>query len=83
MSGKKKDLSSFGVDFLDNVQVKIKALKGKAIIFINNRLAYRVDQEIRKTKIIGIDFVFQGTGTVNYVKLTNDKITFEDRFTEN
>jgi len=71
------------VDFLDNVQVKIKALKGKAIIFINNRLAYRVDQEIRKTKIIGIDFVFQGTGTVNYVKLTNDKITFEDRFTEN
>jgi hypothetical protein len=39
-----------------------------------------VNKDISRSKIIGIDFVFQGTGSVDYVKLTNGKVSFDDEF---
>ena len=52
----------------------------KATIFLNDKFCYEVDHDISKSKIIGIDFVFQGTGTVNCVKLSNKKVFFNDEF---
>jgi len=78
--GKQKDLSSFGVDFNDFVKLKIESSHGKAKIFLNGKLSYTVDHDIAKSKIIGIDYVFQGTGSVDYVKLSNEKLAFEDEF---
>jgi hypothetical protein len=60
--------------------VKVESVNGKAKIFLNDILSYVVSHEIIKSKIIGIDFVFQGTGTVSYVKLSNEKVSFEDEF---
>jgi len=80
VSGKKKDLSAFGVDFDKYIKVRIKSENGKAEIFLDDKLACRVDSNISKSKIIGIDYVFQGTGSVDYVKLANDKVNFDDEF---
>jgi len=65
------------------IKVKVVAINGKAKIFLNDQFSYEVDHDISKSKIIGIDFVFQGTGTVGYVKLSNNKVSFEDRFLNN
>ncbi len=80
VSGKQKDLSAFGVDFNDYVRVRVESQNGKARIYLNDRFAYEVPDDISHAKIIGIDFTFQGTGSVDYVRLTNGKVRFEDEF---
>ena len=80
VSGKQRDLSCFGVNFNDFVKVKFESMNKKATIFLNDKFCYEVDHDISRSKIIGIDFVFQGTGTVNYVKLSNKKVFFNDEF---
>ena len=80
VSGKQKDLSAFGVSFNDFVKVKIESAHGIAKIFFNDKLVYTVNKDIIKSKIIGIDFTFQGTGSVDYVKLFNKNVSFEDAF---
>ncbi len=78
--GKEFDLSAFGVDFNNFINVKIESSNGKAKVFLNGKLSYEVDHDIVSSKIIGIDFTFQGTGSVDYVKLSNQQVTFEDEF---
>lgn len=80
VSGKRENLSAFGVDFNSYVKLRIESRNGKARIFINDKLAYTVDRYIVKSKIIGIDFSFQSTGSVDYVKLFNDKVKYEEEF---
>jgi len=79
-SGKQKDLSAFGVDFNAFVKVRIECKNRRAIIFINDKPVYAVNHDIIKSKIIGFDFTFQGTGSVDYVKLSNGKVNYEDDF---
>jgi hypothetical protein len=81
-SGKREDLSNFGVNFNQFVKLRIESDSGKARIFVDNQLAYTVPRHIRHSKIIGIDFRFQGTGSVDYVYLTNGKITYRDDFNQ-
>jgi hypothetical protein len=81
-SGKHKDLSAFGVDFSSFVKVRIEAANRKAKIFLNDKLVYSIGVDIIKAKIIGIDYTFQGTGSVDYVKLSNGKINYEDDFND-
>ena len=79
-SGKREDLSAFGVDFNDYVKLRIESDSGRAKILINDQLAYTVPRHINRSKIIGIDFSFQGTGSVNYVFLSNGKVSYRDDF---
>jgi hypothetical protein len=79
-SGKQHDLSAFGVDFDGFVKVQIEVKNKTGKVFINNALVYTVDAPIMKAKIIGLYFIFQGAGTVDYVTLANDKIFFKDEF---
>ncbi len=81
LSGKKKDLSVFGTDFSDFVKVRIESEKGKGKNFLDDVLTYEVNAG-KRAKIIGIYFLFEGTGSVDYVKLGNDKVVFEDQFNE-
>ncbi|MFC0514895.1 hypothetical protein ACFFGT_11825 [Mucilaginibacter angelicae] len=80
VSGKKHDLSAFGVDFGKYIPLKIVSHSGKAQIFIDNKPVYTVDKGISRAKIIGIVFRFQGTGSVDYVRLTNGKVNYDDEF---
>jgi len=79
-SGKQEDLSAFGVDFSSFVKLRIESKNRKANIFINNKQVYTVNKDIIKSKIIGIYFMFQGTGSVDYVQLTNGKVNYRDDF---
>ena len=79
-SGKREDLSAFGVDFKNDVKLRIESDSGRAKILINDQLAYTVPRHIIRTKIVGIDFAFQGTGSVDYVYLSNGKTSYRDDF---
>ena len=79
-SGKREDLSNFGVDFSRFNKLRIESDSGRARIYINNQLAYTVPRHIRHSKIIGIDYRFEGTGSVDYVYLSNGKVTYRDDF---
>jgi len=79
-SGTREDLSNFGVDFKDYVKLRIESDSGRAKIFVNDKLAYTVPRHIIRSKIIGIDFSFQGTGSVDYVSLSNGKVSYKDNF---
>jgi hypothetical protein len=79
-SGKQTDLSGFGVDFNSFVKVGIECKNRKANIIINDKIVYTINHDIIKAKIVGIDFRFQGTGSVDYVKLSNSKVNYEDDF---
>jgi len=80
VSGKKNDLSQFGVNFSSFVKVRIHSKAGKAKIYLNDKLAYAVNEGITRAQIIGIDITFHGTGSVDYVKLGNGKVNFDDEF---
>jgi hypothetical protein len=80
VSGKTSDMSAFGVDFKDFVKVRIVVQNGKGQVFINDKLAYEIAKIRDHAKIVGVDFTFQGTGTVDYVRLTNGKVNFVDEF---
>ena len=79
-SGKQEDLSQFGVDFNSFVKLRIESKNGKANILLDDKVVYTVKHDIIKSKIIGIYFSFQGTGTVNYMKLSNGKVNFNGDF---
>ncbi len=79
-SGKKEDLSKFGVDFNSFVKVKVVSKNRKASIYLNDQLVYSVNKDIIKSKIVGFDFTFQGTGSVDYVKLSNGKVNYDEEF---
>lgn len=79
-SGTREDLSNFGVDFSKYVKLRIESDSGRARILINDKLAYTVPRHIIRSKIIGIDFQFQGTGSVDYVSLGNGKVSYKDDF---
>lgn len=80
VSGKQADLSAFGVDFSSYVKVKVVSKGGKGTIFINDKPVYTVTHDIVKSKIVGFDFIFRGTGSIDYVKLSNGKVNYEDTF---
>jgi hypothetical protein len=79
-SGTREDLSNFGVDFKDYVKLRIESDSGRAKIFVNDKLAYTVPRHIIRSKIIGFDFAFQGTGSVDYVSLSNGKVSYKENF---
>jgi hypothetical protein len=79
-SGKRDDLSAFGVDFSKYAKLRVESDSGRARIFVNDHLAYTVPRHILHSKIIGIDFNFQGTGSVDYVSLSNGKVNYRDDF---
>lgn len=79
-SGKKEDLSAFGVYFSSYVKLCIVSKEGLVHFYINEKPVYVIRKHIDKAKLIGIAYCFQGAGSVDYVKLSNNKVHFEDTF---
>jgi hypothetical protein len=79
-SGKREDLSSLGVNFNDYVKLRIESDSGRAKILVNDKLAYTIPRHILHSKIIGILYRFQGTGSVDYLSLGNGKDEYKDAF---
>jgi hypothetical protein len=81
VDGKKKDLSAFGVDLSQWVEVGIEVKDRKGRIRVNGQIAYEGNFTSRE-QIVGMIYRFQGTGSINEVKLASgdNKIVFEDTF---
>lgn len=79
VSGKNADLSKFGVNFANWVNVRCASNGRKIQYYINNDLAYELPLVSKNTKIVGLAFMFNGTGAVKKVELRNkDRIVFAD-----
>lgn len=74
ISGKKADLSCFGVDFSDWIRVRCKSTKDKLQYFINDKLVYASPLPKKEEQVVGLGFGFQGTGSVRNIHLTNGKV---------
>lgn len=81
VSGKQADLSGFGVDFLDWVQVGCKSI-GKTIEYsVNGKTVYTCALPERPVHIVGMIYRFRGAGAVKDINLyQQDKPVFRAFF---
>ena len=82
IKGNENDLSGFGVDFNRFIKLRLEVIHGKARFFVDDKMIYLLDGMVPGTKIKGIVFRFQGTGSVDWVKLSkgDSKMVYEDQF---
>lgn len=78
VSGKKDDLSAFGVDFSNWVKVSCKSNGSNIQYFVDEKMAVEFPLPKNEVSIIGISYRFQGTGAVQKVSLSSkDKVIFQ------
>ncbi len=82
IQGKENDLSGFGIDFDHFVKVRLEVKNGNANFFVDGKMVYHLDGITTGSKIKGIIYRFQGTGTVDWVKLSkgDGKLIYDDEF---
>jgi hypothetical protein len=73
INGKKNDLSAFGVDFNEYVQVSCSANKEALKFFVNGNMAYTLPMGNKLYSIKGISIHFEGSGSVKDVTFKNSK----------
>lgn len=81
IDGKKNDLSGFGVDFKDYVDLHCVSKNQKLDILINGNSIYQMDVPEQAQKIKGITIHFAGAGSVKNVELKkNNEIVYTSNF---
>lgn len=82
MRGRITDTSPLGCDFLDWINVRYEVRDRKGQIFINHKKVYDTSLDVNPIKIVGLLYRFQGTGSVNFVKLSrvDGKVIYQDDF---
>ena len=82
LKGNENDLSGFGVDFNQFVKVRLEVMNGQAKFFVDDKMVYHISDINLSSKIKGIVYRFQGTGSVDWIKLSrgNHEIVYEDLF---
>jgi hypothetical protein len=80
--GENNDLSAFGRDLHQWQNLKIKIEGKQANIFIDDKPAYSMSYKKDFGKIVGLVYHFNGTGAIDYVRLTNgdNKLVYSDEF---
>ncbi|NQZ43025.1 MAG: hypothetical protein HRT65_01860 [Flavobacteriaceae bacterium] len=74
VDGKKNDLSAFGVDFEDDIPVKVVSEGGKLFLYVGGQMAYEFENTEKKG-IKGVSVHFEGTGSVSSLQLSNKEST--------
>ena len=75
--GKHTDLSGFGTDLTKWVKVNIRSAGGKIQYYVNDKLAYQ-SKLPKPENIVGMVYLFQGTGSVkNIVLKRGNKMIFK------
>lgn len=82
MDGLKDDSSLLGCDFSDWVQVRLEVKEKKGVLFINGKKTYDLNLDFPSVKIVGLLYRFQGTGSVDFARLSSvdGEVIFEDNF---
>lgn len=68
VDGKKNDLSDFGVDFVDYVELKCVSKNNQLQLFIDNKPIYKMKVPEPAVKIKGISIHFEGAGSIKNVE---------------
>ncbi len=77
VSGKNTDLSGFGTDLSKWVKVSCRSTPEKIKYYLNDKLVYESSQPAKKVNIVGMGYLFQGTGSVKKIELNSaDKIIY-------
>lgn len=81
-AGARQDLSAFGCDFGDWVNVRCEVRSNVMRVFVDDKPAYELAFRGRAGAVVGLRYRFQGTGAIQFVRLTstNGKVVFEDDF---
>ena len=78
VSGKNTDLSGFGTDLSKWVKVSCRSAPGKIEYYLNDKSVYTSSQPAKDVSIVGVGYVFQGTGSVKKIELLSaDKMIFK------
>ncbi len=78
ISGKTVDLSDFGTDVSNWVNVSCNSDGQKISYFVNGKLAYQCPYTERKIHIVGMSYSFLGTGAVKNIRLfERDKLVYK------
>lgn len=83
LDGKREDPTPLGVDLSQWVKVRYEVQYKTGKIFIDNKLAYdSLNLNFGPVDIVGLRLRFQGTGSVNYVRLwdKDGKVVYSDEF---
>ncbi len=81
IDGKKTDLSDFGVDFSEYVQLKYVSKNQKLDISINDKTVFSFDVPEPRRKIVGVSIYFEGAGSVNHFELKKqDEVVYTSNF---
>ena len=76
INGKKNDLSDFGVDFDDFVDLELVSNEGVLEVLIDGKRVYEMEVPETLFKIKGITLHFEGAGAVQNVELKNSSEVF-------
>ena len=79
---KTRDLSGFGTDLSQWVDVRCEVRDRKAQLIVGGKKAYEAVLPTEAKDIVGISYDFEGTGSVDFVRFTqpNGKVVYEDNF---
>ncbi|GAB3557479.1 hypothetical protein [Spirosoma fluminis] len=82
VDGRNTDLSAFGVDFSDWVDLRCEVINKQARIWVNGRLAYQATLPSAPVDLVGITYDFTGTGSVAYCRFRrpDGSVVFADAF---
>lgn len=82
MSGKKLDLSALGVNFSDWVNVRFEVRDTLVQVYINRKKAFDLKAAMKPVRLVGLIYRFQGTGSVNFIKISRHQgeIVYEENF---
>ncbi|HEX5170791.1 MAG TPA: hypothetical protein VFW11_16570 [Cyclobacteriaceae bacterium] len=80
--GANNDLAALGCDVYDWQELKVSSQGRSAAIHLNSKLIYQESYKEDMGKIVGLIYIFDGTGSIDYAKLEdgNEQIVFEDNF---
>lgn len=80
--GAKNDLSALGCDLYNWQNLKVHVKDKRAAIYLNDKLTYEEVFKKDLGKIMGLVYIFDGSGSIDYVRLDDEKgkIVFEDDF---
>lgn len=72
VSGKKADLSGFGVDFSSWANIACKRAADRIQFYVNEKKAYECPLPAKQVNIVGMGYFFMGTGAVKNIHLSSN-----------
>jgi hypothetical protein len=80
MNGRDQDLSAFGVNIEDWIDIKITIKDRDVKVYVKNDELLKIKYNEPVGDIIGISFIFKGCGSIDYVKLHSDSNKYIENF---